>query len=173
MARAADQPLTEAGFSPAEGETCTLYAPELDASHEVAEITLTDAPNEAWLAARAKFSAADAAATIAYARLVNLISGPRQFAAAMKDGRIVAVAFGVISRGLLVVESVATDPQARRAGLGRKTVSALMSWGESQGAKAGCLQVVTENAPAHALYRSLGFSVELYRYHYRRGQTPP
>ena len=44
----------------------------------------------------------------------------------------------------------------------------LIDWACGQAAEGAALQVVADNAPAHMLYRSLGFDRELYRYHYRR-----
>ena len=173
MVQEADQILTDAGFSHPEAETCTLYAPALGAGPRDQNVFLNELPDKEWLRARARFNEADETASLAYERMLGLIVGPRRFAAVRLDGQIAAIAYGVISRGLLVIESVATDPTARRTGLGRKTVGALMDWGAEQGAHAACLQVVAANAPAHALYRSVGFSRELYRYHYRRAQTPP
>ena len=172
MASEADKALTQLGFSPPEAETCTLFAPALTGVHEGAvDVVLSEAPSDDWQAARAHLTEADAVASRAYARMLGLIVGPRCFAATHQDGRVAAIAYGVVSRGLLVIDSVATDPALRRSGLGRKTVGALLQWGASQGVSQACLQVVAANAPARALYQSLGFSRELYRYHYRRGPT--
>ena len=55
----------------------------------------------------------------------------------------------------------------RQRGFARKAVEGLMRWGAETGASAVCLQVEASNTPAIALYRSLGFTRELYRYHYR------
>ena len=173
MAQAADEALNRAGFSPAEAETCTLYASTLDAPRKTGKAELAETPDQHWLSARARCNEADEAASASYERMLGLIVGPRRFAFIRKEGQIAAIAYGVISRGLVVIESVATDPSTRRTGLGGQTVGALLDWGMSQGVEAACLQVVAANAPAQALYRSLGFSRELYRYHYRRAQTPP
>jgi ribosomal protein S18 acetylase RimI-like enzyme len=62
-----------------------------------------------------------------------------------------------------------TDPAFRRQGLARKAVLAVLAWAYSRcGATGACLSVVADNAPAVALYEALGFSREVYRYHYRR-----
>jgi ribosomal protein S18 acetylase RimI-like enzyme len=42
-----------------------------------------------------------------------------------------------------------------------------MRWAAQNGARGACLQVFAANQPAIGLYQSLGFSAELYRYHYR------
>ena len=42
-----------------------------------------------------------------------------------------------------------------------------LKWARLRGAREAWLQVEADNAPALALYRSLGFD-EVYRYHYRR-----
>jgi ribosomal protein S18 acetylase RimI-like enzyme len=62
---------------------------------------------------------------------------------------------------------VATDPAFRRRGFSRDCVASILAWGARAGARGACLQVVSANAPAIALYEQLGFDQELYRYHYR------
>ncbi|RVA73250.1 GNAT family N-acetyltransferase, partial [Mesorhizobium sp. M7A.F.Ca.CA.001.11.2.1] len=99
--------------------------------------------------------------------------GDRAFVSYERDSQIAALAYGVIRNGLLVVESVETDGRFRQQGLGRKTVGGLIGWARRAGAHAACLQVVADNTPARALYASLGFSRELYRYHYRRKPHEP
>ena len=100
--------------------------------------------------------------------MTGLITGEKAFASTERDGEVAAVAYGVIRDGLLVVESVETDGRFRQQGLGRRTVGGLIGWARRQGASAACLQVVADNTPGRALYASLGFNRELYRYHYRR-----
>jgi ribosomal protein S18 acetylase RimI-like enzyme len=99
--------------------------------------------------------------------MIATIIIPKAFASLRIDGRIVAKAYGAIHDGLLVLESVATDPDYRQSGYSRKVVSALMSWAKNQGAPPACLQVISDNTPARALYASVGFDRELYHYHYR------
>ena len=62
---------------------------------------------------------------------------------------------------------VATQAAARRQGHGRKLLLAVLKWAQRRGAREAWLQVEAANAPALALYCSLGFA-EVYRYHYRR-----
>jgi len=82
------------------------------------------------------------------------------------DG-IGAICFGVRAGALLVIESVAVPEALRRHGFARKAVAGLMRWGAETGASAVCLQVEDGNTAAITLYQSLGFTRELYRYHYR------
>jgi N-acetylglutamate synthase len=85
------------------------------------------------------------------------------------DGRLASLAFGAVHDRTLCVNLVVTDPPQRRAGLARRAVTSVLSWArERMGAESACLAVVAANAPAVALYRQLGFTTELYRYHYRR-----
>jgi ribosomal protein S18 acetylase RimI-like enzyme len=92
---------------------------------------------------------------------------PKAFASVEVEGRIVAKAYGAIHDDMLVLESVATDPAYRQRGYSRKVVSALLTWAKAEGAVAACLQVQADNVPALGLYNRLGFTRELYRYHYR------
>ncbi|MBA8880246.1 GNAT family N-acetyltransferase [Phyllobacterium myrsinacearum] len=100
--------------------------------------------------------------------MVASIVVPKAFTSITVDGKIVAKAYGAISNGLLVLESVATDPDYRKRGYGQRAVGTLLDWAKEEGAVAACLQVITDNVPARALYVSLGFTRELHSYHYRR-----
>ncbi|MFT4263867.1 MAG: GNAT family N-acetyltransferase [Nocardioides sp.] len=61
------------------------------------------------------------------------------------------------------------DPAHRRQGLARRVVAELAAWGAEQGARTTWLHVETDNAPALALYDSLGFLT----HHTCRYLTPP
>ena len=103
-----------------------------------------------------------------YRRIVNRIALPARFAILVEDGAPAALAYGVMQHGLLCYESVVTDRDRRRRGYSRRVLAALADWGKSESAAGICLQVQADNAPALPLYRSIGLTSELYRYHYRR-----
>ncbi|WP_143748333.1 GNAT family N-acetyltransferase [Mesorhizobium carmichaelinearum] len=152
-----------------EGGTIHLHA-GIDDLAEVRDehVTVSPMPGEDWFAARFRMGAYDDADRCVFREMTGLISGDRAFVSCERDNEIAALAYGVIRDGLLVVESVETDARFRLQGLGRRTVGGLIDWAWRAGASAACLQVVADNTPARALYASLGFSRELYRYHYRR-----
>lgn len=180
-----------------EGETCTLlrdFGGERFAEHASAgaaraldsfaagksaaepsgaapDITITPRADADWLAAIARLQAQSPSHAAVYARVVAAIALPTGFAALRKDGRIVATAYGVLHGDLLVIESVVVDEALRGQGLGRRLMTALFAWAAHHGAKAVCLQVVADNTAGRALYASLGFDQELYRYHYRRASN--
>ncbi|QPC93503.1 GNAT family N-acetyltransferase [Mesorhizobium sp. INR15] len=132
------------------------------------QVTVSPTPGESWFEARFRMGAYDETDSRIFREMTTLIVGEKAFVSMEIDGAIVAVAFGVIRDGLLVLESVETDGRFRQQGLGRRTVGSLIDWARQAGASAACLQVVADNSPARALYASLGFNRELYRYHYRR-----
>lgn len=95
--------------------------------------------------------------------------GPRCAWGVLRAGdHPVACALGVLSpEGLLGLFDVVTRPSHWRRGAARKLCQALLRWGRDVGgAHTAYLQVVAANAPARALYQSMGFSLA-YRYHYR------
>ena len=163
-----DAPLDARGYG-VEGEACTLFRPleALPGAPDPA-IRLGDAPGEDWLALRAAIDDLDAEAVGAFRSAADALLLPRAFAALNVAGGIGAVAFAVLDRSLLVIESVATPAPLRGRGHARRVVGALLRWGGLQGAAGACLQVTADNAPGRALYAGLGFGRELYRYHYRR-----
>ncbi|AZO43753.1 GNAT family N-acetyltransferase [Mesorhizobium sp. M7D.F.Ca.US.005.01.1.1] len=161
------------GYQP-EGGTIHLHAGIGDlAEVRDEQVTVSKVPDEDWLAARFHMGAFDDAERRIFREMTGLILGDRAFVSCERDSEIAALAYGVIRNGLLVVESVETDGRFRQQGLGRKTVGGLIDWARRAGASGACLQVVADNAPARALYASLGFSRELYRYHYRRKPHEP
>ncbi|TDD84770.1 GNAT family N-acetyltransferase [Actinomadura darangshiensis] len=78
----------------------------------------------------------------------------------------VAVGRGVPQGEWLGIYAMAVAPEARRQGLGRRVLRALLAWGRDQGCGRAYLVVVERNAPARALYEAEGF-VRAGGYHYR------
>lgn len=167
-----DEPLAQNGYA-AEAETCALLAEDLAGTRRPGAnaVELSDHAGEEWLAIWAALNSASEETRRIYRAMTDSIVPPTAYAARRLDGQIVAIAYGVLHRNLLVVESVATAPNHRRRGYGAETVGALLDWARQEGAAGACLQVVADNRAARALYDSLGFSRELYRYHYRRKEV--
>jgi len=166
MAAEIDGELAARGFERRDDVT-TLLADFafVDPAPDGVELTLM--PDADWLAAfQGNGSHSDANVAL-YRRMIDTIVPPKRFAAIRREGKVCAHAYGVIHDGLLVIESVATAPDYRQQGLGRAVVASLMHWAKEAGAEAACLQVVTDNLPARALYERLGFTRDLYHYHYR------
>lgn len=157
--------LDRIGYAPVD-ETCTLFAELGPVDARTCDVELADEPDEAWLACHARLGGTDAAGDEVYRRMTGLIALPKAFAALRVDGTVASMAYGVVDRGLLVINSVATAPDMRGRGNAKRVVGQLMSWAQARGAAGACLQVVAANRPARALYASLGFGAELYRYHY-------
>ena len=165
--------LDHRGYQP-EGGTIHLFAGINDLADVRDErVAVSPVPGEDWLAARFRMGTYDDTDRRVFQYMTGLIVGDRAFVSCERDSEIAALAYGVIRDGLLVVESVETDGRFRQQGLGRMTVGGLIDWARRAGAHAACLQVVADNTPGRALYASLGFSRELYRYHYRRKPHEP
>lgn len=65
--------------------------------------------------------------------------------------------------------TLAVDPTARRAGLGRKLVAAFLAEATRRGAATAFLEVAAPNLAALALYRAMGFAETGRRRGYYRG----
>jgi GNAT superfamily N-acetyltransferase len=101
---------------------------------------------------------------------VSVLSGGPTIGFATIEGapRDPAIAIGRVSveppwAGLAAIE---VRPDARRQGHGRAVLAALVEWATERGAIRCWLEVLTDNAPALAMYDDLGFT-EHYRYTYR------
>lgn len=89
-----------------------------------------------------------------------------------EDGDVVTVRIGDRASGVAAYaddwvgfRSIHVDPAARRQGLGRRLVAALLEWGAERGATTAYLQVLGDNHAALAMYEQLGFTAHhVYRY---------
>jgi ribosomal protein S18 acetylase RimI-like enzyme len=168
---AIDRALTSRGY-PDEGESCVLFGTiaglNLGAGAPDPAVRLWPSPRPEWLRGMARLQGHTAAQIRVYRRIVGAIAIPARFALLAIDGAPAALAYGAIHDGLLVYESVVTDPARRRQGLARRVIASLAAWARDSGAVGACLEVEAQNAPARALYAGFGLGTELYRYHYRR-----
>jgi GNAT superfamily N-acetyltransferase len=89
------------------------------------------------------------------------------FAEVLLDGATVATGRGAVDAGWLGIFAMETTAAARRRGLARHVLLALIRHAAAAGARHVYLQVSAENTGAVALYSGLGLTVH-HRYHYRR-----
>ena len=77
-----------------------------------------------------------------------------------EDGCITALGLGILDRDAVGIYAIHVAEHRRRSGIGREIVSTLLREASSRGSVRAYLQVVTDNAPAQALYRGCGFREE-------------
>jgi GNAT superfamily N-acetyltransferase len=152
-----------------EGESWVLYG-DIDpvASAQDPEVRLSAHPTPEWFRAMATLQNHTVEQSRIYRRIVGALAIPAAFAALAIDGEFVALAYGALHSSLLCYESVITDPHRQRRGYARRVVATLAAWARDEGASGACLEVEAGNAPALALYDTIGLKTRLYRYHYRR-----
>ena len=162
-----DEALIERGYSK-ESETRTLCAPEWAVFVSSHRTSVEAAATPAWIAGVTAAQDRGERDSQTYAKIVARLAVPCAFAVTRNPaGEAASWAYGAIKDKRLCIESVATRADQRGHGFAGETVGALMAWGGRQGARAGFLQVQTDNEAAVRLYKRLGFHHELYRYHYR------
>jgi N-acetylglutamate synthase len=103
--------------------------------------------------------------------LANLGSRCRYATAFDGAGEPVACCVGIASEDRLGVYAMVTRPEARRTGAARALLRALAKRALTDAARELYLLVDVDNAPARALYASMGFR-DVYPYHYRVAPTP-
>ncbi len=174
IAPGSDGELAARGYTGPEGESCIITGP-LDPIVASAapfggtiEVVLSPQPTPRWFAAMARLQGQRPEFHAGYREIVGSIVLPAAFAELAVDGETVALAYGIIHRGMLCFESVVTDVQRRRQGFSRRVLAALAEWAGQNGATIATLQVEASNTPARALYHAIGMTTELHRYHYRR-----
>jgi ribosomal protein S18 acetylase RimI-like enzyme len=100
-----------------------------------------------------------------------LMSAPWQaFASVREDGQTIAIGRVAADQGWAGLTAIETHPDHRRRGLATTVTAALAAQAADRGVTGLYLQVESENVPARALYRGLGFT-DHHRYHYRVAPT--
>ena len=125
-------------------------------------VTITDEPDEAWIA---RYHYRGAVLPAAGRRL--LMSAPWQaFASIRESGQTIAIGRVAGDGAWAGLTAVETDPACRRRGLATAVTAALARAAVRRGVRGLYLQVENENLAARALYRRAGFA-DHHRYHYR------
>jgi N-acetylglutamate synthase len=120
-----------------------------------------------WLNHQAAWNGLDADRRAAFAAIAGGIRRPVAFALLWSGSTAVAAGLAVRQDELLCLHSIITAPEQRGRGFGGAVTRGLLRWGQTHGSTLAWLQVVKRNASALGLYKALGFSREIYRYHYR------
>jgi N-acetylglutamate synthase len=144
-----------------EDHSLVMAAPT-DARRQAFDIQAASTPHAGWLDA---FVATAEAAPQTRAKLAAVLDAIVPQTTFVRIGSA-AFGMGVAQDGYVGIFEILSASGQRRQGYARRLVEHLMAWGAGVGAHTAYLQVVANNAPAIALYRSLGF-VPVYGYHYR------
>lgn len=152
-----DLPRTLKARGYCEGEATTTMVKRLDQPFDVpTALDLgSDEPDDGWLETYLLAITPDRRE--ANAKVLKTVPHPRRFFQLRANGLTLSTVLCVASAGQAVFECVATRAEARRQGAAREALLSAEAWARGTGARCIGLQVVEDNAPAIALYRSLGF----------------
>jgi N-acetylglutamate synthase len=100
------------------------------------------------------------------ARRLMMSARWQAFASVREDGQTIAIGRVAADQGWAGLTAIETHPDHRRRGLATTVTAALAAQAAERGVTGLYLQVESDNIPARALYRGLGFS-DHHRYHYR------
>jgi N-acetylglutamate synthase len=128
-------------------------------------VTFANAPDEAWLAGFAAGNRYGPSVRPTLERMLAAIRPPAIYATVSDGGVACGYGLVVIERGRAGLFDILIEEHARRRGLGRRLVSAMLRAASAAGASGAYLQVLQTNVPAIALYRSLAFETQ-YEYAY-------
>jgi ribosomal protein S18 acetylase RimI-like enzyme len=129
-------------------------------------VQLDDHAEDAWIDAYCAFNPAQVKHRATIGKLLAKIEPRRHFASVRLNGETAAIGLAVHDGEYVGLFDIAVRAEARRQGIGRALVSALLRQAQADGAAIGYLQVVAGNTPAISLYQQLGFQ-SLYPYWYR------
>jgi N-acetylglutamate synthase len=86
------------------------------------------------------------------------VTGRTARAGLLDGGTEIASGEATVDGDWLGIHDVIVDAAHRRRGLARNVLATVLEWGAEQGATTAWLHVETDNAPALALYESVGFA---------------
>lgn len=148
-------------------ESLVMRLPLSDAQLDAAmdQIPLKDISR--FIGASLKVSGSDVSLRPGLSEIIGAIQPEAGLFALEKGTEPLATLICVHDGDLAGLFEIATDRSVRNQGHARHLILSALKWARLRGAREAWLQVEADNAPALALYRSLGFD-EVYRYHYRR-----
>lgn len=161
----ADAALAARGFAEVE-PTLALVAELGPIGPPDSDLVVASSADARWIAAACGAYGGEKADDSGLRGIVSRIAPPAAFATLSADGAPAAWGLAVAERGWVGLSNLVVAPAARGRGLGRRLTLGLMAWGASAGARRSYLQVRDVNAPAVALYRSLGYR-DAYTYRHR------
>ena len=126
-------------------------------------VSLRSAPDRDWLAGISALQEPSKRQADHLEAIVGRIRLPATFGTLAGEHAPLAYGMAATDRGWTEVGSIMVHADARGQGIGRRLVTSLLAWARNGGCERMFLQVEQSNAPAIALYRSLGF-FDLYRY---------
>lgn len=132
-----------------------------DGTPEGAATVLADSLDPAWLALTTGGRAGDRLPPAAYQVLTTDGAAPVCFGYRYgHDGELLAAGRGTVTGNgrWFGMARLAVAPQARRRGLAREVLGALVRWADRLGARDAFLQVTADNTAAVDLYDRLGFT---------------
>lgn len=162
----ADEYLGSAGFV-REGATDVMVSslgPSLGLDERIA---VAAAPSTQWLDVASGLQGVPPDLRASWEGIIGRIRSRPAFALASVGGSVSGAGMAVLDGVWMGLFEINVAPGARRRGLGGAISRGLLGWGYDRGARRVYLQVVHDNEPAVALYRSLGFET-VYGYWYRR-----
>lgn len=83
-----------------------------------------------------------------------------------EDGEIAATGLGILDRKYIGIYAIHVSGRCRHRHYATAMIQTLLAKGREKGASRAYLQVVSDNAPAIALYEKAGFT-KVYDYHFR------
>lgn len=123
----------------------------LDTGDEALATRNDDTPSDEWLSLWRGGLATDEARA-------EVTSAPATYVTVDRGGAPVAIGRVAMTADWCVLSCLEVVPHHRREGLGRAATLAMLAHAREQGARFASLQVAVDNAPALALYESLGFT---------------
>jgi ribosomal protein S18 acetylase RimI-like enzyme len=125
---------------------------------------------DAWVETEIEALGVDRSSIGPWLATIAAVPSPTLFVTPIHDGTPVGAGFGVVVDGLLGVFEIVVRPEHRRRGHASRIMAVLHQFGVRAGAQRVFLQVLEDDEPAIALYRSLGYEVS-HRYWYRRADA--
>ena len=152
-----------------EAQTLVLSR-SLEPTELVEGVTESPVATDAWVQTEIGALGVDPSSIGPWLATIAAVPSPASFVVPIDDGEPVAAGFGVVVDALLGVFEIVVRPEHRRRGHAGRIMAALHRFGLREGARRVFLQVLEDDEPAIALYRSLGYEVS-HRYWYRRADA--